>query len=1001
VRPMYRTLHRFARTRRSLDPAGFTLVELMITLLVLAAVVVVLSTVMFAASRAKVSSSNSVESSQAARIAMDMIARDLRSAGYGADRDYIAQPQNPIAYIDSLQVLINEDVNPYPDTLSAGKGIPLAYNPSGTGTPFPFNGTSWAPPIRYRTGAETVRWTLDLNNDGLVNASDQADPNAVDARRTVNPDDFELVRQVYGDSTNGTSGNNGPTTERVALVLKPGGSVAPMFKVYMAGSSTPWDWSSGPVPAAQLPNISRITVQVTAASGKADWKGRYAQSVYTSDVSSMRNVPSFGVSEYPVDGYVFNDLNGNHIKDAGEPGLAGATVKLGNLSTVTGASGYYLIQAAAGTYTERHIPPTGYGVAMNPDSFLVMLSSVGVSHNFADSVRTGGTVTAYVYNDLNNNGTQDAGEPAVNNCKVQITPNTQTGYTNSSGVVSFFTPVGSYTVTCTAPDSFVVTTTNPITASMSNGGSITYNFGVYKAPQAIIKGTVYRDANNDGTKQNSEAGIPNVWVGVTTDGGYTIAGYAYTDASGNYSIAVAANDPPKTTPYQIMVIPPAGYYPTTTTSINGIYLKGGNTLSGQNFGMNSFQVISLSASHVLCLGSADLVEKDWNGTHTDRRNGDADIVLGSDAAGTDQVSVWFNQYSSTPIFNASPDYTRPAPNSVMSLALDTLETNWARRRDLVTGTVAAAAGNFFVWLTQDSPNYGYFPNSYSTAYKTLDNGDVQSVLTYDCAGGLTADAPDIIVGTKGPTAGTGSIEVWRNNNASPTPAFTRDDVYPGISGMAVGTLGEVTCMALADIDGDGKKDLIVGTRTSNYSGQVSFFKFTSKTLSPHFVWMGTMNFPNDVITALVPVDVDRDGNMDVVVGTQNGLSSGALYWLRNLIPGTFTFSYQRRVDAPGIVSNMVTADFGGGIGADIAIGYRTVMGGYTGGVRIYYLDGLTLPNGNVDPSAGAVTNWVPALNTNNFNYGIYPSAPAPPYLSDLAAGVKVTNTTGALVLFIR
>lgn len=994
---MHRTPLRFARTRRSLDPAGFTLVELMITLLVLAAVVVVLSTVMFAASRAKVSSSNSVESSQAARVAMDMIARDLRSAGYGADRDYVAQPQNPIAYIDSLQVLINEDLNPYPDTLSAGKGIPLAYNPAGAVKPFPLNGTSWAPPIRYRTGAETVRWTLDLNNDGTVDASDQGDPNAVDVRRTPNPSDYELVRQVWGDSTGGSAGNNGPTTERVALILKPGGSVAPLFQVYMAGSTTPWDWSNGPVPAAQLSNIARITVQVTAASGKADWKGRYAQAVYTTDVSSMRNVPSFGVTEYPVDGYVFNDVNGNGTKDAGEPGLAGATVVLGNLSTVTGASGYYLIQAAAGTYTERHTPPTGYGVAMNPDSFVVNLSSVGVTHNFADSVRTGGTVTAYVYNDANNNGTQDAGEVAVKNCKVQITPNTQTGYTNAAGNVSFFTPVGSYTVTCTAPDSFVVTTTNPITATMANGGSITYNFGVYKAPQGVIKGTVFRDANGDGSKQGGEAGIQNVWVGVTTDGGYTVAGFAYTDGSGNYSIAVAANDPPKTTPYQIMVIPPAGYYPTTTTSINGVYLQAGNTISNQNFGMNSFQVISLTASHVLCVGSADLVEQDWNGNHTERRNGDADIVLGSDASGTDQVSVWFNQYSATPIFNSSPDYTRPAPNAVMALALDTLETNWARRRDLVTGTQAAAAGNFFVWLTQDSPNYGYFPNAYSIAYKTQDNGDVQSVLTYDCAGGASADAPDIIVGTKSPTANTGTIEVWKNNNASPTPSFTREDIYPS----APGTLGEVTCMTLADIDGDGRKDLIVGTKTGTYSGQVSFFRFTSKTTSPHFTYVGSMNFPNDIITQVVAVDVDRDGQMDIVAGTQSGISSGALYWLRNITPATFTFSYQKRVDAPGIVSSLVSADFGGLTGADLALGYRTVIGGYTGGVRLYFLDGMTLPNGNVDPSAGNLTNWVPALNANNFNYGIYPSAPAPPYLNDLAAGAKTSSSTGALVLFIR
>jgi hypothetical protein len=46
-------------------------------------------------------------------------------------------------------------------------------------------------------------------------------------------------------------------------------------------------------------------------------------------------------------------------------------------------------------------------------------------------------------------------------------------------------------------------------------------------------------------------------------------------------------------------------------------------------------------------------------------------------------------------------------------------------------------------------------------------------------------------------------------------------------------------------------------------------------------------------------------------------------------------------------------------------------------------------------------NFVPALTEGNYNYGVKPALPAPPYLHDLAAGVKSSNTTGALVLFIR
>ena len=219
---------------------GFTLVELMITVMLLAVVVIALTAVMYSASRSKGASANSIEASEAGRVAIDMMARDLRSAGYGADRDYGADPQPPIAYVDSLEVLINENLQPYPDTQPPAG--PQAYDPGGNPKPRPLNGTQWTPPVKYSTGAEIVRWTLDLNDDGTVDAGDLTDLNGVDANRTPNPDDFELVRETYGDRINGAAGNNGPTTQRVALVRKPGGGVPPMFSVYMKGSTTPWDW---------------------------------------------------------------------------------------------------------------------------------------------------------------------------------------------------------------------------------------------------------------------------------------------------------------------------------------------------------------------------------------------------------------------------------------------------------------------------------------------------------------------------------------------------------------------------------------------------------------------------------------------------------------------------------------------------------------------------------------------------------------------------------------
>ena len=90
---------------------------------------VVLMTVMYAAQRSKTATSNRVESTQGARVAIDMLTRDLRSAGYGADLDW-GTPQPPIAYIDSLQVLINANLYPWPDSLP---GRPLGVPPPSSG----------------------------------------------------------------------------------------------------------------------------------------------------------------------------------------------------------------------------------------------------------------------------------------------------------------------------------------------------------------------------------------------------------------------------------------------------------------------------------------------------------------------------------------------------------------------------------------------------------------------------------------------------------------------------------------------------------------------------------------------------------------------------------------------------------------------------------------------------------------------------------------------------
>jgi hypothetical protein len=296
--------------------------------------------------------------------------------------------------------------------------------------------------MKYKTGAELVRYTLDTNNDGVVNANDRTGTVAASVK---NPNEYVLSRQVYGDSVGNVANFNGPyKNEAVALVSKPGGNVAPLYTVYLKGSATPWNWANGPIQESDLPNIDRIVVNVTAPSSKPDSRGNYAQTVLTTEVNTSRNIPNWGVPTYNVTGIVFNDLNKNHVQDAGEPGIAGVNVRLGQTYTgVTNYSGMFIVRAPAGTYTLRHTPLPQFGSFNSPDTAIVTVPPAA-THSFADTARHGGTANVTVFQDNNGNLIQDAGEPGMSSVKITLNPVGTTSYTDVNGSDAIFVQTGNY-----------------------------------------------------------------------------------------------------------------------------------------------------------------------------------------------------------------------------------------------------------------------------------------------------------------------------------------------------------------------------------------------------------------------------------------------------------------------------------------------------------------------------------------------------------------------------
>lgn len=151
------------------------------------------------------------------------------------------------------------------------------------------------------------------------------------------------------------------------LEATPEPSLAPTETTEPTGTSTPTETISTGDAAATL----------TAAAGTPATPGIGATGTVTASVApnSIQTTPT--VSATPcfgaISGSVVADLNNNHVADAGEPGVMGATLFLRNASGIvavytTGNGQFNFPGLVSGSYSLSETPPTGY-TSSSPLSF--------------------------------------------------------------------------------------------------------------------------------------------------------------------------------------------------------------------------------------------------------------------------------------------------------------------------------------------------------------------------------------------------------------------------------------------------------------------------------------------------------------------------------------------------------------------------------------------------------------------------------------------------------
>ncbi len=272
---------------------------------------------------------------------------------------------------------------------------------------------------------------------------------------------------------------------------------------------------------------------------------------------------------------IWEDRDGDGIQDAGEPGIGGVTVELRDdtctpgsdcVTVTTDADGGYVFESvAAGDYTVAVTAPAGTEPTADPDGGLDDIAAVTLTNG--DEVldqdfgyRFMGRIGGRIWEDIDGDGIQDAGEPGVANHPVELrdsscTPDNlcETTRTDSDGNYLFDAVVdGDYTV-YTNPPADIGITADPdgdldgfTTVTVTDGGDVLdqdfgYMLGNAGGADGSIAGNVWEDVDDDGQRDAGEPLLDGMTV--TLEGGACRPTCnTTTDANGHYAFSGLSAD---------------------------------------------------------------------------------------------------------------------------------------------------------------------------------------------------------------------------------------------------------------------------------------------------------------------------------------------------------------------------------------------------------------------------------------------------------------------------
>ena len=368
------------------------------------------------------------------------------------------------------------------------------------------------------------------------------------------------------------------------------------WRIYLNGTKTDsvLTDASGNYLFGNLP-IGQYTVTEKLQGG---WVQSLPQSgSYVLNVTSGLNLTAKNFGNYrfaSLSGIVWNDFNGNSVKDAGESNLSNWKVKISGLkndSVNSDVNGTYTFSSLfVGTYTVMEVVQTNWMQTFPSEPHLVTLIS---GENRSD-VNFGnfklGILAGLLFNDNDNDGEKDANEIGLANWKIKMTgPRNDSAITDANGRYAFSGLIaGTYSLSETQQLGWVQTYPDfngGVNVSTVNSGTndSTLLFGNHLL--SSIHGTAYNDLTGNGTKDAGDPPLPDWKIklnGTSTDS-------ILTDANGNYSFYYLI-----TGLYSVTEVIQSGW--TATEPVNGTYsvnvFKDGLIITNKNFGNFRFGSIS-------------------------------------------------------------------------------------------------------------------------------------------------------------------------------------------------------------------------------------------------------------------------------------------------------------------------------------------------------------------------------------------------------------------------